>query len=292
MNEGGIESSFRVAIALTLIFFALEILGGIFSNSLSLLSDAGHMFRDAFALLISYSAIRISKRLPSSTRTFGYHRVEIFAALINSLMLFAISIVIVNEAIKRIGSQPEIDTPVMLAVALMGLAINLYIGYKLHGNDDINVKSAYLHVLSDALSSLMIVIGSISIYFTGNRVIDPVISILIVVIIVMSSFGIIRSSLRILLEFTPEGIDMDMLLESLEAIGGVVEVHNVRLWSICSNLNSFDAHFVINDQMLHDAEAIKGRIRQVLSDNGIQYSTIEFECERCKTPDTIGPSLH
>jgi len=287
-SDDSIEQSLRIAIILTLVFFLAEVAGGFLSNSLSLLSDAGHMFRDALALLISFSAIRISKRLPTRTKTFGYHRVEIFAALFNSIMLLGISVFIFLEALERIGSPPVIDAPLMFVVAIMGLFINIYIGLRLHGSEDLNVKSAYFHVLSDALSSLMIVIGSIFIHFTGNGAIDPIVSIIIVIVIVISSFGIMRSSIRILLEFTPEGVDLEKLIDDLEGIDEVSDVHNVRLWSICSNINAFDAHFVVGDRTLNDAERIKSSIRIILADHKIQYSTIELECDRCEAPHEVG----
>ncbi|MBN1785813.1 MAG: cation transporter [Candidatus Methanofastidiosa archaeon] len=288
-NEG-IERSFKIAIVLTFLFFGVEVFGGYYSNSLSLLSDAGHMFRDAFALILSYSALILARKLPTESRTFGYHRVEIFAALANSVLLLLISALIFWEAVSRIGSPPEIDTPVMFSVAVVGLIVNIYIGLKLRGHDDLNVRSAYYHVLSDALSSLIIVVGSILIYVTGKSYFDPIMSMMIIVIIVASSYSIMKPAVRILLEFSPEGIDLEMLISSLEGLEGVRNVHNIRIWSICSNINAFDAHFVIDDQMLHDSEAIKERIREVLHANGILYSTIEFECEQCGMPSRIGAS--
>jgi len=284
---GNIERSFKIAILLTFIFFAIEAIGGYVSNSLSLLSDSGHMFRDAFALILSYSAILVAKKLPTKEKTFGYHRVEVLAAIFNSILLIVISIWILLEAVDRLSSPPDINTPIMLIVASSGLLINVYIGLQLHGQSDLNVKSAYFHVLTDAISSLIIVIGAIFIHITGTVNVDAFMSIIIVVIIFASSYSILRPAVKILLEFSPDNVDYDGLIASLEQVEGVRDVHNIRIWSICSNINAFDAHFLIDDQMLSESESIKADIKKILEENSIQYSTIEFECESCDTTDKL-----
>jgi len=169
MPNNNVEKSLKIAIILTSIFFVVEIIGGLISGSLSLLGDAVHMFRDVFALLISLSAINLAKKLPSRTKTFGYHRVEIFASFLNGILLLVVSGWIFWEAYQRFFTPEPIESITMFVVALIGLLVNLYVASKLHGSHDLNVKSAFVHVLTDTLSSIAVIFASIWIFFTNQR---------------------------------------------------------------------------------------------------------------------------
>ena len=235
------EKSLKLAIFLTALFFIAEVIGGFISGSLSLLGDAGHMLRDVFALIISLSAVKISNRLPSKRKTFGYHRVEILAAFINGLFLIGAGLWILWEAYHRINSPQPIKSVPMLVVALLGLGVNIFIAFKLHGSKDINIKSAFFHVITDAAFSLAVIAAALLIQWTGKTFFDPILSAVISVVIILSAIKIIKDSVLILLEFAPADIDFDKVVQDIQKVEGVLGVHHVHLWTLCSNINVIDA---------------------------------------------------
>ena len=286
------EKYLKIAIVLTSLYFLVEVIGGFYSGSLSLLGDAGHMLRDVFSLLITLTAIRIAKRLPSKTKTFGYHRIEILAAFINGLFLVGISLWIFWEAIKRFFEPSSVKSPIMFFTALVGLIINLYVALKLRGSKDLNIKAAFLHVLTDTLASVTVILASVWIFFTGQNIVDPILGGLIAIFISFSAFFVIRKSLNILLEFTPEDINFDNLVKNIENIEGVEGIHNIHLWSLCSNLNVLDAHIFTNITEMSKIQQLKTVIKKELENFNIDYSTLEFECEECVQKDRIEKIEH
>jgi len=287
MHRNDCEKHLRISILLTSIFFIVEIVGGLISGSLSLLGDAGHMFRDVFALIISLSALNISKKLPSKSQTFGFHRIEIFAAFMNGIFLFAIGIWILLEAYHRFHSPRPIESTTMLIVAVIGLGVNLYVAQRLHGSHDLNIKSAFLHVLTDAIFSVAVIVAAILIFLTGKTIFDPILSSIISVVIVFSSFKIVKESIEILLEFTPKDVDFDQVLKDLQQAEGVQGVHNVHLWSLCSNINVIDAHVYTKETNMTEIEKIKSEIKKRLEKYNIRHATLEFECEECILPNKV-----
>jgi len=282
-EENSIEKRLKIAIVITAIFMLLEVFGGYISGSLALLSDAGHMFRDAFALFISLFAINISKRLPTKTKTFGFHRVEIFAALINGLLLIGISIWIFHEGYMRLMGQRQVLGKEMFVVALIGLIVNIYVATKLRGHGhDLNVKSAYIHVLGDTFSSLGVVIGAIWIYFTEQYFIDPILSFMIGGIIVFTSVDLIKDALRILLEFTPKGINIDDVIFEMKLVDWVKDVHSIHLWSVCSNVNVLDAHVYVDEELVINTECIIKELNDRLEKFNIKHTTFQIECQECE----------
>jgi cobalt-zinc-cadmium efflux system protein len=292
MNDKLAEKYLKIAITLTSLYFIVEVAGGFISGSLSLLGDAGHMLRDVFSLLITLGAIRIAKRLPSKTKTFGYHRVEILAAFINSLLLIGISFWIFFEAAKRLLAPTPIQSPIMFSVAFIGLIINLYVALKLHKSDDINIRAAFLHVLTDTLASVAVIFASVWIFFTGKTIVDPILGGMIAIFVFFSVFTVIRDSLNILLESTPRGIDFDELVKDIEKIEGVGGIHNVHLWSLCSNLNIMDAHIFTNIRNMAEIENLKAKIKTKLEKYNVKYSTLEFECEECIQKNRVEQMEH
>ena len=292
MQNNNVEKSLKVAIVLTSVFFVVEVTGGLISGSLSLLGDAGHMFRDVFALFISLSAINIAKKLPTKTKTFGYHRIEIFAAFVNGILLVGISGWIFWEAYLRFLAPEPIESTIMFIVALIGLAVNLYVALKLHGSHDLNVRSAFLHVVTDAVSSMAVIVASVVIFFTGEVMVDSIIGAIIGVIVLYSSIGLLKESVRILLEFRPEDVDFDKIVEMIEEIDGVAGVHNVHIWSLCSHINVFDAHIYTTEPDMSRIEEMKRSIKERLEKFNIKHSTREFECEECKEAGKIGHVCH
>ncbi|MBN2110801.1 MAG: cation transporter [Methanosarcinaceae archaeon] len=215
------ERSLKIAIFLVSVFFIVEVVGGVLSGSLSLLGDAGHMLRDVFSLLVSLGAIRISRSLePTLTRTFGYHRVEIFAALLNGLLLIGVGLWIILEAYQRSLKPEPVESTMMLIVALTGLAVNVYVAFILHGSHDLNVQSAFLHVLTDTFSSVAVIVASVWIYFTGQVIVDLVLSVLIAFFIMLTSIPVIRECLWILMEFVPNDINIENVISDIENTKG------------------------------------------------------------------------
>jgi len=277
------EKALKNAILLTALFFLVEVAGGLISGSLSLLGDALHMLRDVISLLISFAAVKISRRLPGPTRTFGYHRVEILAALLNSLMLVGISIWIFYEALQRLKSSKPVIGGVMLVVAVSGLVVNVIAAFMLHGSHDLNVKSAFLHVLTDTLSSVAVIIAAILILITGKPIIDPILAFLISLFILVSSLGIIKEAMRILLEFAPKGIDAREVAREILKVDGVEEVHHLHIWNLCSNIIAAEAHILTGEKNWRKIEEIKREIKSLLRKKfKISHTTLEFEWEECK----------
>ena len=287
MTEIHYEKPLKLAIFLTVLFFIAEVIGGFISGSLSLLGDAGHMLRDAIALIISLSAVKISNRLPSKRKTFGYHRVEILAAFLNGLFLIAVGLWILWEAYHRVNSPHPIKSAPMLIIALLGLGVNIYIAFKLHGSQDINIKSAFFHVMTDAAFSLAVIAAAILIQLTGKTIYDPILSSVISAVIIFSAIKIIKESVLILLEFAPIDIDFDEVIQEIQKVKGVQGVHHVHLWTLCSNINVIDAHIHTQVKLLKEIEKIKKEIKQRLEKYNIKHATLEFECEECVLPDEI-----
>ncbi|MCX9088321.1 MAG: cation diffusion facilitator family transporter, partial [Candidatus Methanoperedens sp.] len=215
-----INKNLKIAIFLTTFIFFLEFAGGIISNSLALLSDAAHVFMDVIALLLTYGAIRISARPSNRNMTFGYHRFEIFAALINGLTIIGISVFIFYEAYERILNPPPVKGFEVLIIATVGLLVNAWAALKLHGHHDLNIKGAYLHVIGDALASIAVIAGAVVIIFTGNNIVDPILSIVIGLMLLYGAVKLVFGSIRILLEFAPEHVDADILSKVMMEIEG------------------------------------------------------------------------
>ncbi len=281
-QSGGIENKFKVAIALTAAFFVVELVGGFMSGSLSLVGDAGHMFRDVFALVFSFSAMRLAKKPATKRKTYGYHRVKIIAALTNGILLLAISGWILWEAYQRISTPEPVKGITMLIVAAIGLAVNLYVMFQLYGSNDLNIRSAFFHVFADMLSSVAVIAAGIWILATGNTIVDPIIGIGIAVFILISAVSVINESLHILLQFTPKHIDIDKVVEEIKKIKNVRGVHDVHIWSLASDINMADAHVHVKEVNWCEFEKIKREIKKIMEIKfDIKHVTLEFECDGC-----------
>ena len=280
----GMESSrkLKVAIALTSVILFAEIIGGIISNSLALLTDAAHVFMDVLALGLSLSALTIACRPLDEKATFGYHRAEIFAALINGILLIIVVIFILWEAYERLLSTPEIRAFEMLGVASIGLVVNLYVTLSLRGHRDLNIRGAYLHVLGDTLSSFAVIAGGVVIILTGYYVVDPILSIIISCVIVYNSLRLLKESVDILMERTPKHIDVEKLKEEILEVKGVHGLHDLHVWSICSNVHALNAHLMVGSISVKDTEKISFEInRRLIQDYRISHTTLQFECNEC-----------
>lgn len=285
------RTALTAAVALTGVVMLLEAVGGYVSGSLALLSDAGHMLRDVLALLLSLGAVIIAERLPTKTRTFGYHRVEVLVAFVNGLLLIVLAGAILYEAAQRLSAPVAVGGTVMGAVGAVGLAANIAVVSILHGRDDLNVRSAFLHVVGDTLSSVAVIAAALWIALTGQTFVDPLLSGAIALVILASSYPLLRETVAVLLQYTPSGVDFDEVAAAIEGVDGVKNVHNVHLWSLCSHINILDAHVVTCVSDCAATGAIKEEIRRRLLAFDVKYSTLEFEtepCPRCEVLCRIG----
>ena len=280
--DGNDASLVSQAVILTFVFFVVEAVGGYLSGSLSLFSDATHMLSDLSALLLTFGALRLGQHPPSTQRTFGYHRIETIAAFLNAILLTITGVWILREAIVRFSSPIVVQASLMLPIAATGFIVNLYIALRLHGSHDLSVKSAYLHVLSDTLSSTAVIGAGLWILVTGDTRIDPILSALLSFFIIGSAIPILRESGAIILQFTPRDVDLTALVADIESVPGVVGVHNVHLWSLCSHTNVLDAHIYTCMERVADQELIKQEIKRRLDKYRVYHSTLEFECNECR----------
>jgi cobalt-zinc-cadmium efflux system protein len=273
-----------LSLVLTLLFVVVETLAGFISNSLALLTDAAHNFTDVIALGLSWYALRISSQPSHAGKTYGYHRVGILVALINSTTLILISFGIFYEAWQRFISTPIVDAPILIGVAAVAFIINLVTAWLVRqGSDhDLNLRSAFVHLMGDVLSTIGAVIAGIVIFFTKWNWLDPVVSVLIGLLILWNAWGILRQTIRILLESTPENIDMKNMVDDLLAIDGVRGVHDLHVWSINENLRVLSAHVMTEDIPISSGTVIQRDVNEILLHKyNIQHATLQLECEGC-----------
>jgi len=276
------KTKLKQAMALTGIMMFVEIVGGVFTNSLALISDAGHMFTHAFALLISFLAIICAGKPSCSRRTFGSYRIEILSSLFNSLFLFVVSAWIIFEGVKRIIHPMPVLGLQMFVISVVGLIVNLVSAWILHGTsrEDLNVKGAFLHMLADTISSVVIVIGAIIIYFTNWNIIDPILSIGIALVICSWGWGLLKDSINILLEATPKGMTADDIAAALlKEIPEIQEITDLHIWEITSKMYSMTAHIQLKqkDEIAPQRE-ILAKIKQILDERfDIEHTTIELD---------------
>jgi len=273
------EKRLTFTLFVTLVIMAGELIGGYLSNSLALLSDAGHMVTDALAILLGLVAAMISKRPSDRRATFGYDRVGLLAALINGLSLLIIALVIFYEAYERFRTPPAVEIGVMLTIACIGLAGNIAMVFIVgHTHDDLTLKSVWLHVLGDTLSSVGVIISGLIIHFTGWTYADPIASILIGGIIIWGGVRLVRDTMSIFLNLTPSGFDVEQIAADIAKMHDVIDVHDVHLWPVAHNQVAFSAHVLVDDKTLMEAEETKKNIEAMLRKAGVHHSTLQIEC--------------
>lgn len=270
-----------IAIILTTSMMVGEVIGGIVSGSLALISDAGHMLTHSFALFVSFLAIIYACRPATSEKSFGFYRAEVIAALFNGITLLVITGFILWEAYKRILDPRPVSEIEMIVVAVAGLLVNLATALILWkaSRESLNIRSAFIHMIGDTASSIGVVIGAIIIYFTGLYLIDPIFSIVIAILILVWSITLIRDSVRILMEFTPKNIDVEKLKASIiSEIPPIKDLHDLHVWEITSGMYCMTAHVVVDDMSISKTEKLLYDINQFLIKNyNIQHPIIQFE---------------
>jgi cobalt-zinc-cadmium efflux system protein len=266
-----------LAIGLTGLIFVAEIAGGLYSGSLALLSDAGHMLTDVSAQVISLFALLLATRPADSKKSYGYRRLEILAALANGVLLAVLSAFTLYSAVRRFGAPPTVHTDVMVVVALVGLVANAVAAFLLHGSHSLNVRGAYLHIISDLLSSLAVVLGGAVMWWKrGLYGIDPALGCLIGLVVLISAWRLVREAIDVLLEAVPRHIDLDVVRTDLVGVPGVAAIHDLHVWCIGSGLIALSAHVVAaergdHDELLHAIDVLM-RTR-----HGIHHSTLQIE---------------
>jgi cobalt-zinc-cadmium efflux system protein len=279
------------ATALNLVITVAEIIGGILSNSLALLSDAIHNLGDTFAVLLAWIANRISKRSANHRKTYGYKRIEILAALFNAVTLVVIIVFLFREAIVRIQNPEPIKGLLMFVVASIGLIANLVAVLMLRkdAHKNINIKAAYLHLLGDTVSSIAVIAGSVLIYFYEVYWLDPVLTILIGLYILKETWSILRQSVDILMQATPPNMNIEKIKETIENIEGIDNIHHVHIWNLNDSQVHFEGHVdVSNDIRISETDVLQHRIEEILRNNfKINHVTIQFEYNCCAGKELI-----
>jgi len=281
---GGGKKDLLIALSITLLMMVAEVIGGLLSNSLALLSDAGHMLTDNLALLLSFFALTFASLPATDRKTFGFYRLEILAAFVNGIVLVLISLYIMYQAYLRMIHPQPVQGMLMLVIALIGLVANIIGALFLfkHSHSSLNIRGAYLHIVGDALSSVGVVIGGVIILYTGWYLIDPILSIMIALVIIYGAWSLVKESVNILLESVPAHINIDAVAAEIGKIKGVREAYHIHLWSITSGVYALSAHVLIDDQLVSDSRGLNDRIRKLLSEKfKVLHSTIQLECEKC-----------
>ena len=267
------------AVALTVVIAAAEVVGGLASHSLALLADAGHMVTDVGALGLSLSALWIARRPATATKSFGYYRLEILAALFNGALLVAVTVWIVVAAVGRLRQPAGVRSGLMLAVAVLGLAANIVAVVMLHRarEENLNARAAYLHILGDTLGSAGTIVAAGVILFTGWVAADPLISVVIAALILVSAVRLVGESVDVLLEATPQHVSLLDLEGAIGAVAGVADVHDVHVWTVSNGIVAMSAHATVPDPARHQG-ALEEICRRVHA-FGIQHVTIQMERE-------------
>lgn len=284
------QTALKWSFILITVFMIVEVIGGLWTNSLALLSDAGHMLSDSAALGLSFAAIWYGSRSATSSKTFGYRRFEVLAAFINGLALMVIAVYITYEGIQRLMDPPSVISTGMLIVATIGLIVNIVVARILHSGDNhenLNVRSAFLHVLGDLLGSVGAIIAAILIMLFGWSLADPIASMIVALLVFISGFRVLRDSVHVLMEGTPEGIDTKQIKEQLLTVEHVKDVHDLHVWSITSDFPALSCHLVVKEGTSQQ-EALKNANELLHREYGIHHTTIQIDMEnRDICEDTI-----
>jgi len=280
------ETSSRMTLSLflTLAFVFVEVVAGLFANSLVLLTDAAHNFTDVIALALSGYALRLTTRPSNSQRTYGYHRAGILVALTNSFTLMLIALGIFYEAYQRLRQPPAVNASILIGVGSLAFVVNIVTAMLVRrgSENDLNVRSVFYHLMGDVISTLGAVLAGVVIYFTGASWLDPLVSALIGGLILFNAWGILRDTVDILLEATPRDVDMSAMVAEMKQVDGVLDIHDLHVWSLTEGLRSMSAHVLTQDISLSAGADIQTRVKEMLSRRyNIFHATLQLECAGC-----------
>jgi cobalt-zinc-cadmium efflux system protein len=278
-----------LSLFLTLAFVVIEAGAGIFANSLALLTDAAHNLTDVIALGLTWFAIRITAQPANAQKTYGYHRAGILVALLNSTTLVLISIGIFYEAYRRFLSPPDVQSDILIGVGLIAVVINLLTAFLVHhgSEHDLNLRSAFVHLMGDVLSTVGAVIAGVIIYFTDANWLDPLVSVLIGFLILYNAWGILRDAVDILLEATPRDVNIKHMVNDIIQVDGVLGIHDIHVWSLTQSLRTMSAHILTDDRHISAGAPIQREIGEILQHRyNIVHATLQLECVDC-FPDSL-----
>jgi len=284
----GTDRPLAGAVALTLAFVLVEAVCGWFGHSLALLSDAGHNLADAAALGFSWYAMRLADRPSHEGMTYGYHRMGILAALANAGSLAVIALVIAWEAVVRLRHPEAVNAGLMIGVAAVAVVLNTVIGFRLHAGakHDLNVRSAYVHMIGDAVSALGVIIAGVIVAVTSTPAADPIVSLLIAGLILWSSYGVFNDSTTVLLEGTPAGTNMPALIDTIKSVAGVLDVHDLHVWMVGPGVVACSCHLLVAEQSVREGQQVlRAVVRDLEQHFNITHSTIQVEVEGCESND-------
>jgi cobalt-zinc-cadmium efflux system protein len=276
------EKRLWIALIVSIVIVIVEFAGGYLGQSLALISDSGHVLTDVLAVGVGILTLRLGRKRHTPRRTFGYHRAEIFAALINGSTLIAVALLIIYEAFLRLQQPPTVQGQLVLAIASVGLLGNLGLAGLLSrsGGTNLNVRGVFLHTVGDALSSVAVIVSSIIVIFTGYQGIDPLAAAVIGVLVMLSAYRLVRDSTNILLEATPRQMDLETIAKTISSVDGVRGVHDLHVWTITSGLYALSGHVTVDADMISDGSKIVGKIAARLRDSfGIEHVTLQIEKE-------------
>lgn len=283
-HHGATGSVLRWSLAVTSLFVIIEVVAGIQAHSLALLSDAGHNFTDAAAILLAWVGFYLQSKPADESKTYGYHRAGVLCAFVNALTLIALSAWIIYEGVVRLRRPEPVQATIMIAVAAAGVVMNggIMLALRSASRHDINIRGAFIHMLGDALGCVAIIAGAIAIKLTGMERLDPVLSLLIAALVVWSAVDIVRESLNILLEGLPRGIRLGDVTSSMRDVEGVLDVHDLHIWSLGSSTHALSCHVLIEDVPPSASDVILKRLNGVLADRfHIAHTTVQFEHMSC-----------
>ncbi|MEY2371909.1 cation diffusion facilitator family transporter [Lysinibacillus capsici] len=263
-------------------YMVVEAIGGLLTNSLALLSDAGHMLSDSISLGIAMLAFMFGEKAASYSKTYGYKRFEILAAVLNGITLIGIALFIFYEAIERFTNPPEVATTGMLIISIIGLFVNILVAWiMMRGSDtkdNLNMRGAFLHVLSDMLGSVGAIVAALLIMFFGWGWADPLASVIVALLVVRSGYHVTKASIHVLMEGTPSNVDVQEIIQLIEQTDGIESIHDLHIWTITSGTNALSCHAVVNDQLkIAESEHILRKIEHNLQHKGIKHVTIQLE---------------
>jgi cobalt-zinc-cadmium efflux system protein len=288
-HEEGTTRILKWSTIATVLFVVVEVVGGLKAGSLALLSDAGHNVTDAIALLLTWFAYHIQSKPANEVKTYGYHRTGVLAAFINAITLVALSVWIFYESIQRFLHPEPVQENIMIVVSALGLLLNGGVMWNLRiaRKNDINVRSAFIHMLGDALGSVAIICGAIAIHYTGWLRIDPALSVAIGVLIVWTAWDVVNESLNILLEGLPRGIELQTVICAMREVQGVLDVHDLHIWSLGSSTHALSCHALIEDVPPSASDRILQRLNTMLCDRfSIRHTTVQFEHVGCAVSES------
>ena len=291
LREASKQTTVRLSLSLflTLAFVIIEAGAGIFANSLALLTDAAHNLTDVIALGLTWFAVQITSQPANAQKTYGYHRAGILVALLNSTTLVLISLGIFYEAYHRFINPPDVQSGILIGVGLIAVVVNLVTALLVHrgSEHDLNLRSAFVHLMGDVLSTVGAVIAGVIIYFTNANWLDPFVSVLIGFLILYNAWGILRDAIDILLEATPRDVDVQAMVKDIAQVNGVLGVHDIHVWSLTQSLRTMSAHILTNDLHISAGVDIQHQINEMLYHRyNITHATLQLECVDC-FPDSL-----